>query len=537
FSKFTTAVLHTVAENVARTLVRAKVDDVAMVLFGAKRITSEEKTAAGQRKALDAVVNSVLLGFFHGVRNSLERNHLRNPLRAITICDTSSNRCDEIEEALARRYEMASDAVDITLDRITLPKPRDEEETKTGPRPIVLQATQERDKNDEWITLRYSVLPTETKATGLFRDKSIRKKDFEKVVGYVNDTNAADTMGFIYNNLPGPRRGVNWRRKSTDFEGALVEYGDWMGKKLLPADISTVLKQVAKKRRVIVTHDGPMSRVPWETLHIDEWFPAADGGMSRQYFTNDMPMTNWLEERRLRNTLHVLLIVNPTGDLEGADKEGKRIEKILGQMPGVEFEILNQEQATKEKIKEELESGKYDMLHYAGHTSFFPEKEWGPAWSGILCAHKHYPDDEKGCRNCSITPKYILSGNDLREMAHLPSLVFFSSCQSGRVGGLGQKGTTATDRNIGLAEAFLRGGVANYVGTHWWVSDDAAPKFVNEFYGALIRGESIGTAVQNGRKAVRRRAKSLDWADFIHYGNPDFVLKFKKPDEYGIMTY
>ncbi len=53
---------------------------------------------------------------------------------------------------------------------------------------------------------------------------------------------------------------------------------------------------------------------------------------------------------------------------------------------------------------------------------------------------------------------------------------------------------------------------------------------MEEVYGALLNGEAIGTAVSSGRQAVRHKAKSFDWADYIHYGNPDFVLKFRKQD-------
>ena len=90
---------------------------------------------------------------------------------------------------------------------------------------------------------------------------------------------------------------------------------------------------------------------------------------------------------------------------------------------------------------------------------------------------------------------------------------------------VGEEGA-GIDRNIGLAEAFLRGGVANYVGTHWEVSDDAAPAFMEAFYGTLLRRETIGRAVSNGRQAVLK-VKSRDWADYIHYGNPAFVLKMQ----------
>jgi CHAT domain-containing protein len=76
----------------------------------------------------------------------------------------------------------------------------------------------------------------------------------------------------------------------------------------------------------------------------------------------------------------------------------------------------------------------------------------------------------------------------------------------------------------GLAEAYLRGGVANYVGTYWPVGDTAAMAFATAFYSAIVRGERVGPAVNQARAAVRATG-SVDWADYMHYGNFDFALK------------
>jgi CHAT domain-containing protein len=80
------------------------------------------------------------------------------------------------------------------------------------------------------------------------------------------------------------------------------------------------------------------------------------------------------------------------------------------------------------------------------------------------------------------------------------------------------------ERNVGLAEAFLRGGVANYIGTYWPVGDASASQFAQTFYRCLLEGQSLGTAVTRSRAALLDLA-SVDWADYIHYGSQDFVLR------------
>jgi CHAT domain-containing protein len=117
-------------------------------------------------------------------------------------------------------------------------------------------------------------------------------------------------------------------------------------------------------------------------------------------------------------------------------------------------------------------------------------------------------------------------------LARLPNLVFFNACESGRTRKAGQKPDksvrTRIDENIGLAEAYLRGGVANYIGTYWPVGDAAAMTFAEVFYTNLINGLPIGQALLLGRQKVEQ-IKSVDWADYVLYGSADFVLKDKRP--------
>jgi hypothetical protein len=110
--------------------------------------------------------------------------------------------------------------------------------------------------------------------------------------------------------------------------------------------------------------------------------------------------------------------------------------------------------------------------------------------------------------------------------------MFFNACESARVRqasrtpGANRIGVRA-DRasSTGFAETLMRAGVANIVGTYWPVGDQAAGTFADVFYTRLLGGSSIGSAMLDGRRAVKA-ISSVDWADYIHYGNPDFALKF-----------
>ena len=72
---------------------------------------------------------------------------------------------------------------------------------------------------------------------------------------------------------------------------------------------------------------------PWETLNLNGWQPALDCGLSRRYLAENLSIAKWLEERRHDTTLNILLVVNPTGDLNGAVKEGARVRELFAAHP------------------------------------------------------------------------------------------------------------------------------------------------------------------------------------------------------------
>jgi CHAT domain-containing protein len=210
--------------------------------------------------------------------------------------------------------------------------------------------------------------------------------------------------------------------------------------------------------------------------------------------------------------LHLLLVVNPTGDLSGAEAEGARIRELFGSHPGVNIVERHQQEATKAVLRDDFCSGQYDVIHYAGHAYF---DSVHPARSGLLCAGQE-----------------VLSGMDLAGLGPLPSLIFFNACEAARI----RRGSAIphkrlplrrrVEQNVGLAEAFLRGGAANYVGTYWPVGDAAANTFAEVFYTAVMNGQALGPAISAARRAVQK-IQSIDWADYILYGSADFVLKEK----------
>ena len=101
--------------------------------------------------------------------------------------------------------------------------------------------------------------------------------------------------------------------------------------------------------------------------------------------------------------------------------------------------------------------------------------------------------------------------------------MFFNACESGRIRNVAKQ-FKRLEESVSFAEAFLRGGIANFIGTYWPVGDDSAEAFAKTFYGGIVSGQAIGDALIAGRRVVQKIG-SYDWADYIHYGDPDFRVK------------
>ena len=191
----------------------------------------------------------------------------------------------------------------------------------------------------------------------------------------------------------------------------------------------------------------------------------------------------------------------------GAEREGDIIRQLIKDVPQVKVTEVAGKAATRDRLLQEFQSGDYDVMHYAGHAMFDAND---PGRSGILCSGR-----------------IVLTGQDLAVIGNLPALVFFNACESARVRKAPSDGPQALEgleKSVSFAEAFLRGGIANFVGTYWPVGDASAEAFAKTFYGGIVQGQAIGDALIAGRSEVQKLG-SFDWADYIHYGDPDFRIK------------
>jgi CHAT domain-containing protein/pimeloyl-ACP methyl ester carboxylesterase len=482
FDRFTDDVLQIAAENLIRTFVSCHVEEFATVLFG-----------GGSGESPASALRNLLVGFIRGLSDADTDHHFRR----LVICEWDQERFTDLKGEL---YRLSSTSlcqdVEFTFDEVALKAPPEmparAARLRPAKDPMYLIVRQEQSRKGKF-DVRTSILTAGQKATVVTGVRTVEERTLDPLIARLVSPAVKD----------------------------LSSDGLKLAKLLLSDEIVAVLPR-HRQHHLIVVHDAPMSRIPWETIALGTgekagkpWFPAAEEGLTHRYAAENLSVAKWLEDRLQDDVFTVLLVVNPTEDLDGAEQEGARVRELLANLPGCRMEVLRGGAATRPALLSAFSSGKFDLIHYAGHAFF---DQGRPERCGILC--------HAGS---------VLSGADLAGLGNLPTLVFFNACESGRIrrtrGSRSVPPTRPAAARVeqvavgsGFAEAFMRGGVANFLATYWPVGDLAAKVFAAEFYGYLMKGASVREAIQHGRRAVRDKG-SKDWADYVFYGDPEFVLK------------
>jgi CHAT domain-containing protein len=461
-----------VAENVVRTFARTQVEDFATVLFG-----------AGSGVPVAMALEQQLRGFIAGVQHA----DPDRVVRRITFCEIDPRKYTALVRAtrvVAGKVEDAEFA--LLVDEVAAPdaarsspaRAQPASRETASPDPAYLLVTMTPAGRSEY-ELRSSLLTAGAKAAVLSGTVAVQRANLLQHIEPL-ETGAATTRD-------------------------LARIGTALARTLLPSTVREGLEAM-RARPLVIVHDRESSRVPWEVLRIGTTHPALGGGLSRRYASDTLSVARWRDDRAGSDSLRVLLVVDPTRDLPGAAAEGDALKVLLGR-EAVTLDVLAGRDATRTRILAALGTGAFDVLHFAGHA-YFDARE--PDQGGLLCDGKE-----------------VLRGDDLAGIGNLPALVFCNACEAARVRKR-SRAAAAPARLFGMrrtmtgiAEAFLAGGVANFLGTHWPVGDDAAFAFSQSLYESLLTGDRLGRAVL----AARRRLEAMptvDWADYVHYGSPEF---------------
>ena len=298
---------------------------------------------------------------------------------------------------------------------------------------------------------------------------------------------------------------------------------DLLYRLLIPSEFRGVLDSGP----LVFEVDRAMAQLNWEMLATGNGagvMPlSVQRPFARQLRTTYSPDPT--RPRRPGEEFRVLIVGDPGDpangdDLPGARSEALKVKEILDGQPGIvvdarigapsvprEGALQGVQPADRLEVLSLLLRGDYDLVHYAGHGDFDPAKPDRVGW---------------------VFARGLLTPGEISRIERVPTIIVSNACLSARTSqvldGARQVEEARSEAGLlpSLADEFFKLGVRNYVGTAWEVNDVGAEVFAQEFYGALLAGESVGEAVRRARVELWRSRGTYGalWAAYQHYGDP-----------------
>lgn len=275
-----------------------------------------------------------------------------------------------------------------------------------------------------------------------------------------------------------PKQTQRWLR------GAGIE----LWQQLIPARLQELFWQhLTSIERLTVSSSG--SNVPWELLYpFDRNISSGDNG----FLAEQLQLARWgygiapSSSLSMENVSFVLPEEAADRTPAMAQKEVETLKKLIG--------TTNQDVRLLQELLDCIDRAEFDLMHFACHNTFVSSF---PSSSYIQMASKKFTSN-------------FLEGLQ-KELTRRP-LIFMNACRTAASAPL------YTDSS-GWAGKFLQGGAGAFVGTSWEVRDTSAILFAEEFYRALLKGETLGAAMSAGRMAIQDDTDDSTWLAYTVYGD------------------
>ncbi|MET0099438.1 CHAT domain-containing protein [Limnospira platensis] len=145
------------------------------------------------------------------------------------------------------------------------------------------------------------------------------------------------------------------------------------------------------------------------------------------------------------------------------------------------YQTITDKQATEETVISALTEN-HQIFHFSGHGDYYHKK---PSLSSLLLSGSERLTGEK-IASLSLTSY---------------GLVYLNACETGLTN------IEAIEKEyVGLASAFLRGGVSQVVSSLWLVNDESAAVLAIKFYQEYLGGETAAVALHKAKNWLRFEA-------------------------------
>ncbi len=256
--------------------------------------------------------------------------------------------------------------------------------------------------------------------------------------------------------------------------------------------------------------------LPLELLHDDDDWLALKHPLSK-YITG-----LWCKRRSLSRAvwkdqeLRVLLVASNVagpvsigggrqiqlGEIPGTEAELEDVRSVFNQLAGdgqldLHVEALSTDDATYQRVCDELQSGQYHLFHYSGHGVYHSER---PENSALFFWEAGRSSAIKRMKAAEL--KLLIQDSDLR-------FAYFSCCQ----GATQADSVELLDNDfLGIMDASVEAGLPSVLGMRWPVADASARVLAGAFYQALFSEGRLDTALLKARQTIARRDREdITW--------------------------
>jgi CHAT domain len=313
-----------------------------------------------------------------------------------------------------------------------------------------------------------------------------------------------------------PRQNV--RRIETPVEQDVKDLGTRLYRSVFRDQIRDCLKtsETEARRqgaglRIRLHLDVSAADLPWEFLFDD----AKESFLSLSRMT---PIVRYLEiddvpmPLKLDPPLRVLAVISSPSDYPQLDVEGEwaRLNGALAaQREAGTVHVERLAPVTIDELLQVLQRGTYHVLHFIGHGGFRRSTE-----EGVLI----FQDESGASREVTGEELGIL----LQDHPSL-RLVVLNSCEGAR--------GDVRDPFSGTAQSLIRRRIPSVIAMQFEITDTAALRFSQSFYGALAGNYPIDAAVAEARKSIRLAGNEFEWGTPVLYMMSPDGRVFELPKE------
>lgn len=314
----------------------------------------------------------------------------------------------------------------------------------------------------------------------------------------------------------------------------LIVLGEELASLLLPPPVREIYRRCLAKLRDdqglrirIRPHDPELAALPWEYVYVarpdvppgrkgPEGFLALDRKLSlvRYEIVGEAPTPiQPMEHHDIRTIVLLADVKDPAYATLDFDREELHLRQALEGVGGIDARFLRPGTSTQ---LQEILAEDAQVFHFSGHGEM--ERQMGEEPGTIEGTGKLILSGE-GNRPAPVdvgTLALELRGKGIR-------LAVLNACEAA--------GRDPMTPWSGIASALARQGIPAVVGMQFTIQDSSAIAFSRRFYRALANGESIDTAVSDGRLGILNRGGGAerDWGVPVLYMRSSHSVLFPPP--------